>query len=106
MIQKQGNDAKSLRRYSDTALPKCEGSKLEPFTIDGDVYFIRLLNTNKDEETSESGGHVHVFEVSMDGQIFALKVVRGTPNHHYQRLTYLCVLSSSSTMTRRIDLAW
>ena len=54
------------------ALPNCEGPKLRPFKDrKAAIDFRRLLS----DDDSGSGGHAHVFEVSIKSKIYALKVV-------------------------------
>lgn len=51
-------------------LPQCEGLKLHPFSNGScDIQFIRLLSDD------ESALHSPVFEVIINGQRYALKVV-------------------------------
>ena len=51
-------------------LPQCDGPKLHAFSKRAvDVQFVRLLSDNEQE------GQSHVFEVSIDGMRYALKVV-------------------------------
>ena len=54
----------------DKMLPQCDGPKLHAFSKRAvDVEFVRLLSDN------EQDGQSHVFEVSIDGMRYALKVV-------------------------------
>ncbi len=51
-------------------LPECEGPKLAPFKDrKANVDFVRLLSDN------EQDGQSHVFEVSIKGKAYALKIV-------------------------------
>jgi hypothetical protein len=51
-------------------LPECEGPKLVPFKDrKANVDFVRLLSDN------EQNGQSHVFEVSIKGKAYALKIV-------------------------------
>ncbi len=51
-------------------LPECEGPKLVPFKDrKANVDFVRLLSDN------EQDGQSHVFEVSIKGKAYALKIV-------------------------------
>ena len=53
-------------------LPDCEGPKLRPFkNRKAAIGFHRLLSN----EDSGTGGHAHVFEVSIRSKLYALKVV-------------------------------
>lgn len=73
----------------DGPLPQCEGPKLNPFPHrKSKVDFIRLLSDTESTPSMESGGHAHVFEVSMGGETYALKVVIHMPRRrsilHYK----------------------
>ena len=61
-------------------LPQCDGPKLAPLARkrNAKVEFIRLLSDLKAE------GHAHVFEVLIDSEEFALKVVRSHPKLRYE----------------------
>ncbi len=51
-------------------LPQCNGPKLHAFSKTAvDIQFLRLLSDN------EQDGQSHVFEVTIDGMRYALKVV-------------------------------
>lgn len=64
----------------DGPLPQCQGPKLKPFPHrKSKVDFIRLLSDSESTGGIESGGHAHVFEVSIEGETYALKVVSYTP---------------------------
>lgn len=63
--------------FTDIALPECDGPKLLPFKDRGSaIEFRRLLSDGE----SGSGGHAHVFEVSINSTVYALKVVGGSPS--------------------------
>lgn len=65
-------ETKMSHRYPsyDTPLPLCEGPKLQPYhNAMAVVKFRRLLSTSDTEATS------YVFEVSIDSELFALKMV-------------------------------
>lgn len=56
-----------------TPLPNCEGPKLHPFKHRyAKVDFHHLLG----DSDSVTGGHAHVFEVSIKSVVYALKIVR------------------------------
>ena len=60
----------------DGPLPQCKGPKLKPFPRrKSKVYFIRLLSDSAPAGSLKSGGHSHVFEVSIGRETYALKVV-------------------------------
>lgn len=64
----------------DGPLPQCEGPKLNPNPhCKSKVDFIRLLSDSESTGSTESGGHAHVFEVSIGGETYALKVVSYMP---------------------------
>jgi hypothetical protein len=64
----------------DRHLPQCKGPKLNPFSHrKSKVDFIRLLSDSKSTGSTESGGHAHVFETSIGGETYALKVVSYMP---------------------------
>lgn len=57
-------------------IPNIRGPKLFPFDGDfADAQFIKLLNPG-DENTSSEGIHGRVFQVRIEGTIYAVKVVR------------------------------
>ncbi|KAK4695883.1 hypothetical protein P7C71_g1944, partial [Lecanoromycetidae sp. Uapishka_2] len=55
-------------------LPQCNGPKLHMFKEKTHIEFVRLLSDINDD--SESGGHAYVFEASIGGKKFALKVFK------------------------------
>ncbi|KAG8533637.1 uncharacterized protein KY384_001378 [Bacidia gigantensis] len=58
---------------ANNALPDCDGPQLRPFTSRKvGIKFQNLLGG----ETSGTGGHAHVFEVSIGGRTYALKVFK------------------------------
>lgn len=60
-----------VRIHFSKPLPECEGPRLAPFKDrKSNIDFVRLLSNN------EQDGHSHVFEVSIKGKAYALKVVR------------------------------
>ena len=57
-------------------LPQCQGPKLRPFPhSSAPIEFLRLISANN-TETTPSGGHSHVFEVSIHSQLYALKIFK------------------------------
>ena len=67
----------------DGALPQCEGPKLRPFPQRGlKVIFNSLISdTQYVAGHTDTGGHAHVFAVSIGGKEYALKVVSICPLH-------------------------
>ncbi len=65
-------------------LPQSEGPKLSPFHAPkADLTFRRLLSD------ADAEGHAHVFEVSIEGTAYALKMVRAS-SLEYIRPHYRC----------------
>ncbi|MCJ1395648.1 hypothetical protein MMC18_008853 [Xylographa bjoerkii] len=62
------------------SLPRCEGPKLKHFADHASpIEFVHLLGLENFEDSEESdspGAHSHVFEVSIGGKKYALKVFR------------------------------
>ena len=63
----------SIANYNEP-LPTCEGPKLRPFKHRKAAIEFRCLLS---DDESGSGGHAHVFKVSIRSNVYALKVVRG-----------------------------
>ena len=62
------------RSFGANLLPRGDSPQLGPFKdSDADVEFVRLLSKI---DYTEIGGHAHVFEVLINSQTYALKIVR------------------------------
>ncbi len=76
MSYKSSNIVEMAKRIQnpndDKPLPDCEGPKLHLFQDRKAAIDFRRLLSGAD---SGSGGHAHVFEVSIRSRIYALKVV-------------------------------
>ncbi len=65
-----GPESEEVRICFSKPLPKCEGPTLAPFNGRKlNIDFVRLLSDN------EQNGQSHVFEVSIKGKAYALKIV-------------------------------
>ena len=74
----------SYNLHTDVELPPCDGPKLKRFRDPVEkIRFKGLLSSpigtssasSISSASSRSGGHGHVFEVEIDGESFALKIV-------------------------------
>lgn len=86
-----------------TLLPQCNGPKLHPFVDDkASLEFIRLLSDPLIDR------HACVFEVSIGGQSFALKVarLRVSSSPDYCKMIINPNPSSVSTMIKRTRRGW
>ncbi len=65
-----GPESEDIHDGAHLSLPGCEGPRLAPFNDRKfDIDFVRLLSGN------EQDGQSHVFEVSIKGKVYALKIV-------------------------------
>lgn len=61
----------TIPQYTEP-LPQCEGPKLHPFHDPTPAVVFHRLLSEKDSE-----GHAHIFEATIESEIYAVKVVRG-----------------------------
>ena len=59
-------------------LPRIRGPKLRRFKDGhhGEIEYLELLGKSDDEEHLTNGDHGYVFRVRIDGELYALKIVR------------------------------
>ena len=75
-------------------VPNIRGPKLRPFSRNiKDLSFIRLLSS-EDESNPSSVPHSRVFEVEVDAEQFALKVVR----HNLRKFQVILIQPSSISL--------